>query len=172
MAKTELKTDAATFALRAAAIVGVMYGMGFLLMPHSMFQLSGDPGVPTNPGWVRWAGGFVLGTSIGPWLASEGLMKEQPFIAGLAAAFTLSGLALLYGVVSGEYARRGLVHLDADCHPGRARPDNVVARKQVTSQFRLFSPRGRDLGDFKLFAGLLTSGVSAASSFEQRDAKR
>jgi hypothetical protein len=48
----------------------------------------------------------------------------------------------------------------------------VVARKQVTSQFRLFSPRGRDLGDFKLFAGLLTSGVSAASSFEQRDAKR
>jgi hypothetical protein len=62
--------------------------------------------------------------------------------------------------------------LDADCHPGRARPDNVVARKQVTSQFRLFSPRGRDLGDFKLFAGLLTSGVSAASSFEQRDAKR
>jgi hypothetical protein len=55
MAKTELKTDAATFALRAAAIVGVMYGMGFLLMPHSMFQLSGDPGVPTNPGWVRWA---------------------------------------------------------------------------------------------------------------------
>jgi len=31
-------------------------------------------------------------------------MKEQPFIAGLAAAFTLSGLALLYSVVSGEYA--------------------------------------------------------------------
>ena len=60
--------------------------------------------MPTNPGWVRWAGGFVLGTSIGPWLASEGLVKEQPFIAGLAAAFTLSGLALLYSVVSGEYA--------------------------------------------------------------------
>src|SRR4029079_9894595 len=43
-------------------------------------------------------------------------------------------------------------HLDAYCHPGRSRPDNVVARKQVTSQFRLFSPRGRDLGDFKLFS--------------------
>ena len=61
--------------------------------------------MPTNPGWVRWAGGFVLGTAIGPWLASEGLMKEQPFIAGLAAAFTLSSLALLYSAVSGEYAR-------------------------------------------------------------------
>jgi hypothetical protein len=104
MAKTELKTDAANWALRAAAIVGVMYGIGFLLMPGSMLQLSGDPGVPANPGWVRWAGGFVLGTAIGPWLASEGLVKEQPFITGLAAAFTLSGLALLYSVVSGEYA--------------------------------------------------------------------
>ena len=104
MAKTELKTDTANWVLRAAAILGVLYGFGFLLMPYSMFQLSGDPGVPTNPGWVRWAGGFVLGIAIGPWLASEGWIKEQPFIAGLAAAFTLSGLALLYGVVSGEYA--------------------------------------------------------------------
>ena len=25
-----------------------------------------------------------------------------------------------------------MVHLDANCHPGRARPDNVVARNQVT----------------------------------------
>ena len=104
MAKTELKTDAANVALRAAAIVGVMYGFGFLLMPYEMFQLSGDPGAPPNPGWVRWAGGFVLGIAIGPWLASEGWVKEQPFIAGVAAAFTLSGLALLYSVVSGEYA--------------------------------------------------------------------
>ena len=71
MAKTELKTDAANVALRAAAIVGVMYGFGFLLMPYAMFQLSGDPGVPANPGLVRWAGGFVLGIAVGPWLASE-----------------------------------------------------------------------------------------------------
>lgn len=104
MAKTELKTDAASLALRAAAILGVIYGFGFLLMPDSLFHLSGDPGVPSNPGWVRWAGAFVLGIAIGPWLASEGWVKEQPFIAGLAAAYTLSGLALLYSVVSGEYA--------------------------------------------------------------------
>ena len=104
MAKTELKTDAANLALRAAAIVGVVYGFGFLLMPYSMFQLSGDPGAPTNAGWVRWAGGFVLGIAVGPWLASEGWVKEQPFIAGLAAAYTLSAIALLYSFVSGEYA--------------------------------------------------------------------
>src|SRR5262245_46132331 len=103
---TELKVNGVNWALRAAAIVGVMYGIGFLLMPSAMFQLSGDPGVPTNPGWVRWAGGFVLGIAMGPWLASEGWVKEQPFIAGLAAAYTLSGLALFYSVVSGEYAAR------------------------------------------------------------------
>ena len=103
MAKTELKTEASTVALRAAAIVGVVYGFGFLLMPSAVLELSGDPGVPTNPGWVRWAGGFVLGIALGPWLASEGWLKEQPFIAGLAAAYTLSCLALLYSVVSGEY---------------------------------------------------------------------
>ena len=82
---------------------GVLYGIGFLLMPYSMFQLSGDPGALTNAGWVRWAGGFVLGIAIGPWLASEGWVKEQPFIAGLAVAYTLSALALLYSFVSGEY---------------------------------------------------------------------
>src|SRR5438876_10774593 len=103
MAKIELKIDAANLALRAAAIVGVIYGIGFLLIPYAMFQLSGDPGVPTNAGWVRWAGGFVLGIAIGPWLASEGWVKE-PFIAGLAAAYTLSGLALLSRVVSVGYA--------------------------------------------------------------------
>lgn len=129
LAKTEFKTDAANLALKAAAIAGVMYGIGFLLMPYSMFQLSGDPGVPTNPGWVRWAGGFVLGTAIGPWLASEGLMKEQPFIASLAAAFTLSGLALLYSAVSGEYAGAAWFIWMPSCHPRRARTDNVVARK-------------------------------------------
>jgi hypothetical protein len=46
----------------------------------------------------------LFGIAVDPWLASEGWVKEQPFIAGVAAAFTLSGLALLYSVVSGEYA--------------------------------------------------------------------
>jgi hypothetical protein len=40
MPKTELKTDAANLALREAAIVGMIYGISFLLMPYSMFQLS------------------------------------------------------------------------------------------------------------------------------------
>jgi hypothetical protein len=104
MAKNEHKVDASNLALRLAAIVGVIYGLGFLLIPEYLLELSKDPGVPANPGWVRWAGGFVLGIAIGPYLAAEGWVKEHPFIAGLAAGYTLACLALIYGVVSGEYA--------------------------------------------------------------------
>jgi hypothetical protein len=103
MANTERKSDPANVALRAAAIVGVVYGIGFLLMPQAMVQLSGDPGAPTNPGWLRWAGGFVLGIAIGPWLASEGSTMEQAFKLGLAIAYSLAGLALVYSALSGEY---------------------------------------------------------------------
>jgi hypothetical protein len=103
MANTERKSDPANMALRAAAIVGVVYGIGFLLMPQAMVQLSGDPGAPTNPGWLRWAGGFVLGITIGPWLASEGSTMEQAFKLGLAIAYSLAGLALVYSALSGEY---------------------------------------------------------------------
>ena len=38
MAKIELKTDIASWALRAAAILGVMYGCGFLLLPDALVQ--------------------------------------------------------------------------------------------------------------------------------------
>src|SRR5512132_2769439 len=101
---TRSDSDTVRTIFYVVAVLMAIYGLGLLLYPQAMFTLSGDPGVPANPGWVRWAGGFVLGIAIGPWLASEGWVKEQPFIAGIAAAFTLSGLALLYSVVSGEYA--------------------------------------------------------------------
>ena len=44
-----------------AAIVGVIYGLLFLTMPELQFELSQDPGVPANPGWVRWSGAFLIG---------------------------------------------------------------------------------------------------------------
>ena len=40
MAKTELKIDAANLALRTAAIVGVVYGIGFLLMREFLRSLN------------------------------------------------------------------------------------------------------------------------------------
>ena len=45
-------------------------------------------------------------------------------------AHTLSSPALVYSVCERGIYSRGVVHLDANCHPDRARPDNVVARNQ------------------------------------------
>jgi hypothetical protein len=53
------------------AILMAIYGLGLLLFPQVIFTLSHDPGVPANPGWVRWAGGFVLGTAVAASLAAD-----------------------------------------------------------------------------------------------------
>jgi hypothetical protein len=60
MPKIDFKTDAANLALRAAAIMGVMYGLGFLVVPQFMLQLSEDPGVPTTRDGYAGLEGFFL----------------------------------------------------------------------------------------------------------------
>lgn len=75
IAKIELKTDAASWALRAAAILGVMYGFGFLLMPDALLQLSGDPGSGEYGGaaWFIWMPIILLAalSAILWWLATK-----------------------------------------------------------------------------------------------------
>jgi hypothetical protein len=67
-------------------------------------QMSQDPGVPANAGWVRWSGGVLIGIAIALWLAARDPAKQRPLICGAAVSFTLTALSLLYSVVSGEYA--------------------------------------------------------------------
>ncbi len=64
MAAARSDLSAASTIFYAAAIAGAIYGLGFLLLPHVIFNLSQDPGVPANAGWVRWAGGFVVGAAV------------------------------------------------------------------------------------------------------------
>jgi hypothetical protein len=85
------------------AILMAIYGVALLLFPQAIFALSNDPGVPANPGWVRWAGGFVLGTAVAAWLAASNPETQRPLTMGLATAFTLVTLALLYSNVAGDY---------------------------------------------------------------------
>jgi hypothetical protein len=77
--------------------------LGLLLFPHAIFNLSDDPGVPANPGWVRWGGGFVLGTAVAAWLAASNPESQRPLMMGIATAFTLVTLALLYSNLAGDY---------------------------------------------------------------------
>jgi hypothetical protein len=85
------------------AVLMAIYGLGLLLFPQAMFTLSDDPGVPANPGWVRWAGGFVLGTAVAAWLAAGNPENQWPLMVGLATAFTLVTLGLLYSNLAGDY---------------------------------------------------------------------
>jgi hypothetical protein len=86
-----------------AALVGVIYGVLFLLMPNFMFQLSQDPGVPANAGWVRWSGGFIIGVATAVFLAADNPERQQALALGLAIGYSLIALALLYSMFSGEY---------------------------------------------------------------------
>lgn len=95
--------DAFKNIFRITAIIDVVYGLGFLLLPGMQFSMSQDPGVPANPGWVRWAGGILIGLGAGAWLASENPAKQRPMVVSLALGDGLAALALIYAVLSGEY---------------------------------------------------------------------
>jgi hypothetical protein len=102
-ATTRSDSDTARTIFYVVAILMAIYGLALLVFPQAMFTLSDDPGVPANPGWVRWAGGFVLGTAVAAWLAASNPDSQRPLMMGLATAFTLVTLALLYSNLAGDY---------------------------------------------------------------------
>ena len=102
-ATTRSDADTARTIFYVVAILMAAYGLALLVFPQAMFTLSDDPGVPANPGWVRWAGGFVLGTAVAAWLAASTPESQRPLTMGLATAFTLVTLALLYSNLAGDY---------------------------------------------------------------------
>lgn len=103
MATTQSDVDTARNIFFVVAVLMAIFGLGLLLFPQAMFTLSDDPGVPANPGWVRWAGGFLLGTAVAAWLAASNPDSQRPLMMGLATAFTLVTLALLYSNLAGDY---------------------------------------------------------------------
>ena len=102
-ATTRADSDTARTLFYVAAVLMAIYGVGLLVFPQAMFTLSDDPGVPANPGWVRWGGGLLLGTATAAWLAASNPESQRPLIVGLATAFTLIALALLYSTLVGDY---------------------------------------------------------------------
>lgn len=102
-AVTRGDTDIARTVFYVVAVLMAIYGIGLLLFPQVMFDISDDFGVPSNPGWVRWAGGLLLGTATAAWLAASHPESQRPLVVGLAVAFTLIALALLYGTLGGNY---------------------------------------------------------------------
>jgi hypothetical protein len=87
MTQSEMTTARMIFYV--AAIVGGIYGLLFLSMPERALELSHDPGVPANPGWVRWSGGVLIGIALIAWLAAHQPDKQRPLVVGLALAYLL-----------------------------------------------------------------------------------
>jgi hypothetical protein len=98
MAMTQSEVKTARMILYVEAIVSLVYGLLFILIPRWMFALSQDPGAPAAAGWVRWSGGLLIGVAIAAGLAAANPQTQKPLVVGLVVAATLIALSLLYSL--------------------------------------------------------------------------
>lgn len=98
MAMTQSEVKTSRMILYVEAIVSLVYGLLFLLIPRWMFTLSQDPGAPAAAGWVRWSGGLLIGVGIAAGLAAANPETQKPLVVGLLVAATLIALSLLYSL--------------------------------------------------------------------------
>ncbi len=90
------------FTLMIAAIVSLVYGLGYLLIPGRLASLSG--GNPVEFGWLRWSGGVIIAWAIGTLMVYGKPEKQNIFVTSLALAHLLSGLGLLYSWIMQEFS--------------------------------------------------------------------
>jgi hypothetical protein len=90
------------FSLMIAAIVSLVYGLGYLLIPGTLVKLSG--GSLVDAGWLRWSGGVIIALAIGGLMVYNKPEKQNIFVTIMALAHLLSGLGLLYSWIMQEYS--------------------------------------------------------------------
>ena len=95
-------TKTLKLALMIAAIVSLVYGLAYLLIPSSLVKLSG--GNPVEASWMRWSGGVIIAWAIGSLMVYSKPEKQNIFVTYFALAHLLSGLALLYSWIMQEYS--------------------------------------------------------------------
>ena len=90
------------FALMISAIVSLVYGLCYLLIPSTLVKLSGGNLVEAS--WLRWSGGVIIAWAIGALMVYSNPEKQNIFVTYLAFAHLLSGLGLLYSWIMQEYS--------------------------------------------------------------------
>ena len=95
-------TKTLKLALMIAAIVSLVYGLAYLLIPSSLVKLSG--GNPVEASWMRWSGGVIIAWAIGTLMVYSKPEKQKIFVTYLALAHLLAGLGLLYSWIMQEYS--------------------------------------------------------------------
>ena len=82
------------------AIVSIIYGIGYLLVPDSLVNMSG--GQPVFHGWLRWSGGVLIALGIGAILVYINPLSQGIFVTTIALGCFLCGLGLLWALINRE----------------------------------------------------------------------
>jgi len=82
------------------AVVCLIYGLGYLIVPDSLVELSG--GAPVFHGWLRWSGGVIIALGIGGILTYLNPKGQGIFVTTIAIGTLLAGLAMLWTWVNIE----------------------------------------------------------------------
>ena len=85
-----------------SAVVSLVYGLCYLLIPGVLAKISG--GNPVDLGWLRWPGGILISLGIGALLVSRDPTKQGVFVTTISLGTLLTGLALLYSWILHEYS--------------------------------------------------------------------
>jgi hypothetical protein len=84
------------------AIVSLVYGLFFFLIPGVLVKISG--GNPVDLGWLRWSGGILIAFGIGALMIRSNPAKQGIFVLTISLAMLLCGLGLLYSWIVHEYS--------------------------------------------------------------------
>ena len=87
-------------ALLIYAVVCVIYGLGFFIVPDSLVELSG--GEPVFHGWLRWSGGIIIALGIGAILTYLKPKGQGIFVTTIAIGALLAGLAMRWAWIAIE----------------------------------------------------------------------
>ena len=87
-------------ALLIYAVVCLIYGLGFFIVPDSLVELSG--GAPVFHGWLRWSGGVIIALGIGAILTYLKPKGQGIFVTTIAIGALLAGLAMLWSWINIE----------------------------------------------------------------------
>ena len=84
------------------AVVSLIYGIGFLIVPGVWVRMSES--APVDNGWLRWSGGIIIAFGIGALMVYRKPEKQGPFVFSLALAALLSGMGMLISLILREYS--------------------------------------------------------------------
>ncbi len=85
-----------------AVIELVFYGLILFLIPTQFFEFIGA--TPCDAVRARWPGGTLIAIGVGAYLVIRSPAGQGSLVLTITLGFLLSGLAMLYSWVAGEYS--------------------------------------------------------------------